>query len=64
MMSFLVYEALQHQSSLKIHDISNILDKKTVLPVIKSLLKKKQLLEEEVYEKYKPKLVRYVRLHS
>ncbi|ULC60686.1 primosomal protein N' [Flaviramulus sp. BrNp1-15] len=62
---FLVYEALHHQSSLKIHDISNILDKKNVLPVIKRLIEKEAILvEEEVYEKYKPKLVRYVKLHS
>jgi primosomal protein N' (replication factor Y) len=61
---FLVYEALQHQSSLKIHDIANILDKKNVLPVIKRLIEKEAIsVEEEVYEKYKPKLVRYVKLH-
>ncbi len=61
---FLVYEALQHQSSLKIHDIANILDKKNVLPVIKLLIEKEAIsVEEEVYEKYKPKLVRYVKLH-
>lgn len=62
---FLVYEALHHQSSLKIQDISNILEKKNVLPVIKRLLEKNAILiEEEVYEKYKPKLERYVKLHS
>ncbi|WNH09835.1 primosomal protein N' [Thalassobellus suaedae] len=62
---FLVYEALQHQSSLKIHDISNILDKKNVLPVIKRLIEKEAIsVEEEVYEKYKPKLVRYVKLNA
>ncbi|GAA3613032.1 primosomal protein N' [Flavivirga amylovorans] len=62
---FLVYEALHHQSSLKIHDISNILDKKNVLPVIKRLIEKDAIsVEEEVYEKYKPKLVRYVKLHT
>ena len=62
---FLVYEALQHQSSLKIHDIANILDKKNVLPVIKRLIEKEAIsVEEEVYEKYKPKLVRYVKLHT
>tara|TARA_R110000868_G_scaffold56488_11_gene174832 strand:- start:879 stop:3332 length:2454 start_codon:yes stop_codon:yes gene_type:complete len=61
---FLVYEALHHQSSLKIHDIANILDKKNVLPVIKRLIDKKAVfVEEEVYEKYKPKLVRYVKLN-
>ncbi len=62
---FLVYEALQQQSSLKIHDIANILDKKNVLPVIKRLIEKEAIsIEEEVYEKYKPKLVRYVKLHA
>ncbi len=62
---FLVYEALHHQSSLKIHDISNILDKKNVLPVIKRLIEKEAItVEEEVYEKYKPKLVRYVKLDA
>ncbi|WP_044404028.1 primosomal protein N' [Lacinutrix sp. Hel_I_90] len=61
---FLVFEALQHQSSLKIQDISNILDKKNVLPVIKRLIEKEViLLQEEIYEKYKPKYVRYVKLH-
>lgn len=62
---FLVYEALHHQSSLKIHDISNILDKKNVLSVIKRLIEKEAIsVEEEVFEKYKPKLVRYVKLHT
>ncbi|WP_298239263.1 primosomal protein N' [uncultured Algibacter sp.] len=62
---FLVYEALHHQSSLKIHEIANILDRKQVLPIIKKLIEKEIIhLEEEVYEKYKPKLVRYVKLHS
>ena len=61
---FLIYEALQYQSSLKIHDISNILEKKHVLSVIKRLIEKEAIsVEEEVYEKYKPKLVRYVKLH-
>lgn len=62
---FLVYEALHHQSSLKLHDLVNILDKKNVLSVINSLLEKEAiLLQEEVYEKYKPKLVRYIKLNS
>ncbi len=62
---FLIYEALQHQSSLKINDISNILDKKNVLPVIKRLIEKEAIiLEQEIYDKYIPKYVRYVKLHS
>jgi primosomal protein N' (replication factor Y) len=61
---FLIYEALQHQSSLRIGDVMSILDKKRVLPVINALVEKGVLqLQEELYEKYKPKLVRYVKLH-
>lgn len=62
---FLIYEALQHQSALKINEIVSILDKKRVLPIINSLVEKGVLqLQEELYEKYQPKLVRYVKLHS
>jgi primosomal protein N' (replication factor Y) len=62
---FLIYEALHHQSSLKIQDLISILDKKNVLPVINRLLEKEAItVDEEIYEKYKPKLVRYVKLHS
>ncbi len=62
---FLIYEALQYQSTLKIQDIVSILDKKRVLPVINSLVKKGVLnLQEELFQKYKPKLVRYVKLND
>ncbi|WP_296313958.1 replication restart helicase PriA [Winogradskyella sp. UBA3174] len=62
---FLIYEALLHQSSLKIQDVVSILDKKRVLPVINGLVVKGVLnLQEELYEKYQPKLVRYVKLHD
>src|SRR5690606_20203878 len=37
---FLVYEALEKQNSLKVQDISAILNKKTVLPVLQKLLAK------------------------
>lgn len=62
---FLIYEALQHQSSLKVQNIMDILNKKSVLPVIQKLLHKNIIsLEEEIQEVYKPKLIRYIRLHS
>ncbi|MFV8324120.1 replication restart helicase PriA [Flavobacterium sp. LS2R12] len=61
---FLVYEALQQQSSLKVQDIMSILNKKNIFPVIQKLIDKNILvLQEEIQENYKPKLVRYVRLH-
>ena len=62
---FLIYEALQYQTSLKIQDVVSILDKKRVLPVVNTLVEKGVLqLKEEIYEKYQPKLVRYVRLQQ
>lgn len=62
---FLVYQALQQQSSLKVQDIIAILNKKNIVPVLQKLIHKNILvLEEEIQESYKPKLVRYVRLHS
>lgn len=62
---FLIYEALQHQSSLKVQNVMDILNKKTVLPVIQKLIHKKIItLEEEIQEVYKPKLIRYIRLHA
>jgi len=62
---FLIFEALQHQSSLKIQNIVDILNKKTVLPVIHKLLNKGIItLQEEIHEVYKPKLTRYIKLHS
>lgn len=60
---FLVFEALQHQAILRVQEISAILDKKNILPILNRLLDKKViLLKEEVHEQYKPKLIRYVKL--
>lgn len=60
---FLVYEALQHQSSLHINDVRSILDKRNVVKVIQQLMLKGIVeVEEAVVEKYTPRLVRYVRL--
>jgi primosomal protein N' (replication factor Y) len=62
---FLIYQALQQQSSLKVQDIMNILNRKNIFPVIQKLINKNILvLQEEVTESYKPKLVRYVRLNA
>lgn len=62
---YLIYQALQKQSTLKIHDVIAILNKKNIFPIIHGLIEKKIItLAEEIAENYKPKLVRYVRLHS
>lgn len=60
---YLVYEALQFQAILKIEEIVAVLNKKTVFPIIQSLLEKGVVfLHEELIEKYKPKQQRYIRL--
>ncbi|MCI4443454.1 MAG: primosomal protein N', partial [Lentimicrobium sp.] len=62
---FLIYQALQQQSSLKVQDIMSILNKKNIFPVIQKLMDKNILvLQEEMLETYTPKLIRYVKLHS
>jgi len=62
---FLVYEALQFQSEIRIQEVMAILEKKRVLPVVHRLLEKGALsLKEELYEQYKPKMVKYVQLNS
>ncbi len=51
---FLVYEALNQQSALKIQDVSSILNKKNVLPIIKRLIEKEAIyVEQEIYENTK-----------
>jgi primosomal protein N' (replication factor Y) len=60
---FLVYEALQYQSALKVQEVSAIVERKNVVPILNRLLEKNViLLKEEIHELYKPKLVRYVKL--
>ncbi|MEP6260670.1 MAG: primosomal protein N' [Gillisia sp.] len=60
---YLIVEALQTQSSLKIKEVMLLLDKKTVLPVINSLVSKKAIIvNQEIFEQYKPKMIRYVKL--
>ena len=61
---YLVFEALQQQTSLKVDEINAIVDRKNSFPVLKRLLDHKVIaLEQELSEKYKPKLIRCVRLH-
>jgi primosomal protein N' (replication factor Y) len=62
---YLIYEALQHQSSLKVQNIIDILNKKSVFPFIQKLINKNIItLQEEIQSEYKPKLVKYIRLHE
>ncbi|MGB5821537.1 MAG: primosomal protein N' [Saonia sp.] len=60
---FLVVEALHHQSLLRVQEVSAIVDRKNVLPILHRLLQKNIIvLKEELHEQYKPKMIRHVRL--
>ena len=60
---YLVFEALQQQAILKIQEISKILNKKGVIPVINSLINKGVVvIKEEVFQQYKPKVIKFIRL--
>jgi primosomal protein N' (replication factor Y) (superfamily II helicase) len=62
---YLVFEALEQQPSLRLQDIMSILNKKNIFPTIQKLIDKNILvLESELQEGYKPKLLRYVRLNQ
>ncbi|NNF81220.1 MAG: primosomal protein N' [Flavobacteriaceae bacterium] len=62
---FLVYEALVHQESIKAQDVAHILDRKSILPLLKSMIDKGVIkVREELQEKYKPKLTRFVKIEE
>ncbi len=60
---FLIFEALQAQPVLHINDLRSILNRSNVVKVMHQLLDKEVItVEEELTEKYSPKLRRYVKL--
>lgn len=62
---YLIYQALQVQSSLKVQDVMSILNKKNIFPVVQKMLNRNVLsLQEELQEEYKPKLIRYIKIHA
>ncbi len=62
---YLVSEALSIQNELTIQLIQDILNKKTVYPVIRSLLEKRVLyIKEELIEKFKPKTIDIITLNT
>ncbi|WP_088342380.1 replication restart helicase PriA [Robiginitalea sediminis] len=62
---YLVAEALEHQPVLSVQEISDIVDRKNVLPLLHGMLAKGQIrLQERLQEKYNPKTARYIRLRE
>lgn len=62
---YIVAEALTIRNVLTIEEVKDILDRKTVYPLIRSLLDKKVVkLKEELITKYKPKKIGFLKLTS
>lgn len=59
---FIIAEAVSIQNELRISDIQDILDKKSILPIVKSLFEKGVIvIKEELVEKFKPKKQYHIR---
>ncbi|MGB5981507.1 MAG: primosomal protein N' [Nonlabens sp.] len=62
---FLILEALENRSALKVQEVMDIIDRKSVLPLLRGMLDKDYIvLKEEVYSTYKPKTAKYLYLHE
>lgn len=62
-MEFMVIEALDLQKLLSITEISRIVGISKVIPLVKTMLEKKYIrVEEEITERYKPRVEWFVRL--
>ncbi|MGV3761444.1 replication restart helicase PriA [Parapedobacter sp.] len=62
---YLILDALDIASELKVSDIVKLLGQKSVFPLLKRLFDKGLILiSEEIAPKYKPKMKVFVRLHS
>jgi len=60
---YAIIEALEVRNVLSLNDVSEIIDQKTVYPVIKVLIEKGiVLIQEELKEKFKPKIESFVRI--
>lgn len=63
--AYMIAEALEIQSRLKMEDARGIINKKSVLPYFQELINAEYaFLEEEIKEKYKPRLKQFIRLHA
>ncbi|MFK8038192.1 MAG: primosomal protein N' [Crocinitomicaceae bacterium] len=62
---YLIIEALQVQEELSLKEIAEIIQIKTIQPIIKSLIEKKAaIVSEELKSKYRPKFVSFVKINT
>ncbi len=61
---FLILDALELQSELRVSDISKLLGQKTVFPLLRSLFEKNIIIiSEEISEKFKPRKKAFITLN-
>lgn len=61
--ALLLIQALEYQSELHLNDARTILEQKNIVHLVNSLIEANIIVvKEEVYEKYTPKLKRYIKL--
>ncbi len=61
----MVLRTLDHQPELKVNEISNLIEGKNVMSLISKMLEKGQIrIKEEIFEQYKPKLEKYLRISN
>ena len=59
---YLIYEAVEIED-IRIADINLITDRKTVYPIVQKMIQSGYIeLKQQIKEKYKPKLVKFIRL--
>ncbi|GIM51820.1 primosomal protein N' [Capnocytophaga cynodegmi] len=62
---WLIYEALNFKTALTGNEVAKIVGNKKALKVLKGLVDKNAIkISEKIFEKYVPKLVKYIRLSS
>ncbi len=61
---YLIVEALEKRSEMRVDDIQELLDKKTVLPILYQLVRKNIInLKQALIHQYQPKMIRIVHLN-
>ena len=62
---YLIVEALEKRSEMRVDDIQELLDKKTVLPILYQLVRKNIInLKQALVHQYQPKMIRIVHLND
>lgn len=60
----IILEALENQPELKVAQIGELIDRKSTLPILTRMLRRKAIrLRETLGEDYRPKMARFLRIH-